>query len=286
LINNAGILRDKSLLKMEPENWQAVLDVHLNGAYFVTRPAMAAMKEGGYGRIVLTTSAAGLYGNYGQSNYAAAKMALVGMMNTLNLEGMKYNIRVNTIAPLAASRLTQDVMPPDLFERSKPEFVASLVTYLCSEACEEGGAIFNCGMGYYSRATILAGPAVRLGDRDHPPTPEKIHENWEKINSMDGAREFKEANSAILALITADATQTVAPSATAGVSGGVAALFEKMPERFKADAAAGVDVVFQFNISGAGGGIVSSRIVSAPSQPGFTADRCVRSKWPMLIFWP
>jgi 3-hydroxy-3-methylglutaryl CoA synthase/NAD(P)-dependent dehydrogenase (short-subunit alcohol dehydrogenase family)/putative sterol carrier protein len=254
LINNAGILRDKSLLKMEPENWRAVLDVHLNGAYFVTRPAMAAMKEGGYGRIVLTTSAAGLYGNYGQSNYSAAKMALVGLMNTLNLEGMKYNIRVNTIAPLAASRLTQDVMPPDLFERSKPEFVASLVMYLCSEACEEGGAIFNCGMGYYSRAAVLAGPVVRLGDRDHPPTPEQIREKWEKINSMDGAREFKDANSAILALITADAAQTTAPTATAGGSSDVAALFDKMPERFKADAAAGVDVVFQFNISGAGGG--------------------------------
>jgi len=254
LINNAGILRDKSLLKMAPENWQAVLDVHLNGAYFVTRPAMAVMKENGYGRIVLTTSAAGLYGNYGQSNYSAAKMALVGLMNTLSLEGMKYNIRVNTVAPLAASRLTEDVMPPDLFERSKPEFVAPLVIYLCSEVCEESGAIFNSGMGYYSRATILTGPAIQLGDRDHPPTPEQIRENWERINSMEGAREFKEANSAIFALITASGTDPAAQTATEGGSGDIAALFEKMPETFKADAAAGVDVVFQFNISGKGGG--------------------------------
>jgi putative sterol carrier protein len=239
---------------MAPENWQAVLDVHLNGAYYVTRPAMAAMKDGGYGRIVLTTSAAGLYGNYGQSNYSAAKMALVGLMNTLNLEGMKYDIRINTIAPLAASRLTEDVMPPDLFERSKPDFVAPLVVYLCSEACKESGAIFNSGMGYYSRATVLTGPAVQLGDRDHPPTPEQIYESWEKINSMDGAREFKEANSAILALITAGSTQPDAPAATAGGSSGVAALFRKMPETFKADSAVGVDVVFQFNIAGEGGG--------------------------------
>jgi 3-hydroxy-3-methylglutaryl CoA synthase/NAD(P)-dependent dehydrogenase (short-subunit alcohol dehydrogenase family)/putative sterol carrier protein len=251
LINNAGILRDKSILKMTPETWQAVLDVHLGGAYFVTRPAMAVMKENTYGRIVLTTSAAGLYGNYGQSNYAAAKMALVGLMNTLSLEGIKYNIRVNTIAPLAASRLTADVMPPELFEKSKPEFVAPLVMYLCSEACQESGAIFNSGMGYYSRAAILTGEAVRLGDRDHPPTPEQIRENWQKINAMDRAREFKEANSAILALITAGAAPPAAPAAE---SGGVAVLLKKMSATFKADAAAGVDVVFQFNIGGQGGG--------------------------------
>ena len=120
LINNAGILRDKSFLKMEPENWQAVMDVHLNGAYFVTRPAMAAMKPNGYGRIVMTTSAAGLYGNFGQTNYSAAKTGLVGLANALKLEGAKHNIKVNTVAPIAASRLTEDVMPPDLFEKSKP----------------------------------------------------------------------------------------------------------------------------------------------------------------------
>ena len=227
LINNAGILRDKSFLKMEPENWQAVLDVHLNGAYNVTRPAMHVMKDNGYGRIVLTTSAAGLYGNFGQTNYSAAKMALVGLMNTLKLEGKKYDIKVNTIAPIAASRLTQDVMPPDLFEKSKPEFVAPAVMYLCSQDCKETGAILNSGMGYFNRAAILTGPTIQLGDADNPPTPEQIHENWDKINAMDGAQEIEDANSAILTLITPPGPGTGGDAAGDQASGDVQAIIGK-----------------------------------------------------------
>ncbi|MEJ2170253.1 MAG: SDR family oxidoreductase [Desulfobacterales bacterium] len=254
LINNAGILRDKSFSKMEPENWHAVLNVHLNGAYNVTRPAMAVMKANGYGRIVMTTSAAGLYGNFGQTNYSAAKMGLVGLMNTLKLEGKKYNIKVNTIAPIAASRLTEDVMPPDLFEKSKPEFVAPMVLYLCSERCRESGAVFNSGMGYFNRAAVLTGPSIKLGDPENPPTPEQIHANWKKINSLEGAREMEDANAAIMALIMPPDEKAGQASEAADAGGSVQEIFDGMAAGFKADAAAGVDVVFQFNIAGEGGG--------------------------------
>ena len=254
LINNAGILRDKSFLKMEPDNWKAVMDVHLNGAYHVTRPAMAWMKDSGYGRIVMTTSAAGLYGNFGQTNYSAAKMGLVGLMNTLKQEGKKYNIKVNTVAPIAASRLTEDVMPPDLFERSKPEFVAPMVMYLCSEECRESGAIFNSGMGYFNRAAILTGPTVQLGDPENPSTPEQIQENWAKINSMDGAKEMADANAAIMALITPPDEDGGVEAAGSGSQSDVQGIFDNMANNFKADAAVGVDVIFQFNIAGSNGG--------------------------------
>ena len=176
VINNAGILRDKSLLKMTPEEWEEVLAVHLNGAYDVTRPAFRQMREQRYGRIILTTSAAGLFGNFGQANYSAAKMALLGMMNTLKLEGEKYDIKVNTVAPVAATRLTEDILPPDLFERLKPEFVAPLVLYLSSEQCRETGQVFNAGLGYFNRAAVVTGPGILIGDGRSVPTPEDIEQ--------------------------------------------------------------------------------------------------------------
>ncbi len=255
VINNAGILRDKSFLKMDPDNWNAVLSVHLNGAYHVTRPAMQVMKDKGYGRIVMTTSAAGLYGNFGQTNYSAAKMGLVGLMNTIKLEGKKYNIKVNTIAPIAASRLTEDVMPPELFEKSKPEFVVPMVIHLASEACEETGGIFNTGMGYFNRAAVYTGKGIQLGDPENIPTPESIRDNMDAINSLDGAKEMEDANAAIFALIAPPEDDAPADADDAGDGPDVKTFFEqKMLESFKADAAEGVDVVFQFNISGSDGG--------------------------------
>ncbi|MCX7635166.1 MAG: SDR family NAD(P)-dependent oxidoreductase, partial [Syntrophales bacterium] len=240
LINNAGILRDKGILKMEPENWRAVMDVHLHGAYHVTRPAFEVMRNQGYGRIIMTTSAAGLYGNFGQTNYSAAKMGLVGFMNSLKLEGSKYNITVNTVAPIAASRLTQDVLPPDLFAKLKPEFVAPLVLYLCSEECRETGKIYNAGMGYYNRAAVFTGKGTTIGDGITPPTVEEIQEAWEKIGNMQGAREYFQLMDLVGEILNAFQKKEEAPAQTGGEMT-VAGIFDRMTGAFQAERAAGVN---------------------------------------------
>jgi hypothetical protein len=160
----------------------------------VTRPAFAVMKEKGYGRIVMTTSAAGLYGNFGQTNYSSAKMALVGLMNTLKLEGAKYDIKVNTVAPIAASRLMADVIPPEFLEKMKPEFVSPLVLFLCSEQCPATGRIYNAGVGFYNRAAVMTSPGTVIGDGKRIPTVEEVGAAWEKILSLNGARELGQLN--------------------------------------------------------------------------------------------
>jgi len=244
-----------------------VLAVHLHGAFHVTQPAFLAMKTQGYGRIVMTTSAAGLFGNFGQTNYSAAKMGLVGFMNTLELEGAKYNIKVNTVAPLATTRLTQDVLPPDFLDRLKPELVAPIVLYLCSEACNDSGLIVNAGGGFFSRAAMFSAPGIRIGDGHRVPTPEEIHQHWARIDSLEGAQEFPDANAALMAMLTSTPipnpqSPTSQSSKETGGRGDkvteelitVQRVFEGMPRMFQADKAAGVDVVFQFRISGSGGG--------------------------------
>jgi putative sterol carrier protein len=218
------------------------------------------MKEKGYGRIVMTTSAAGLYGNFGQTNYSAAKMGLVGLMNTLKLEGAKYDIKVNTVAPIAASRLMADVIPPEMLEKMKPEFVAPLVLYLASDRCPVTGRIYNAGVGYYGRAAVMTAPGTVVGDGKKVPTVEEVAASWEKIQSLKGARELGQLNDLMGDMLNAFAAkpQGAAPAgqgapAAASIAS-VAEVFAKMPQAFRADKAAGVTVVFQYCVSGEGGG--------------------------------
>ncbi len=192
LINNAGILRDKSFTKMEEENWDGVMNVHLKGAYCVSRPAFEVMRANNYGRIIMTTSGAGLFGNFGQSNYASAKMGLIGLTNVLKLEGAKYNVKTNVIVPVAASRLTEDVLPPEFFEKMKPDYITPAVLYMCSEECQDSGMIINATLGYYSRTAILTGPGAILSKDGQIPSPEEVRDSWSTITSLENPKYFNQ----------------------------------------------------------------------------------------------
>lgn len=187
VVNNAGILRDRSFAKMTVDEIDLVLAVHLAGTLYVSRAAWPHLKEQGYGRIVNTTSGSGMYGNFGQANYSAAKAGITGLSRTLAHEGRTYGIGVNVIAPVAASRMTEDIMPPQLLELLQPENVSGLVTYLCSESCTTSGDIFSVGGGYIARIAIVEGQGVAF---DHPPTPEDVASRFDDIREMGEVSEF------------------------------------------------------------------------------------------------
>ncbi len=185
VINNAGILRDKSFVKMSAEELEIVLDVHLKGAFFVSQPAFRIMKKNGYGRFVFTTSAAGIYGGFGQANYGAAKMGLVGLSNVLAVEGKKSNIRSNVISPLALSRLNEDITTSALAEHISPECVMPLVTYLASEACEQTHEIYSVGGGRFARIFLGLAPGYFAG-KGAKISAEEIQANIEQIRNPEG----------------------------------------------------------------------------------------------------
>jgi NAD(P)-dependent dehydrogenase (short-subunit alcohol dehydrogenase family) len=187
VINNAGILRDKSFSKATLEDFELIVNVHLLGSVYVTKAAWPVMLEKGYGRIVMTTSSSGLYGNFGQSNYGAAKMGVIGLMNTLKIEGEKKNVHVNAIAPIAATRMTENLgIPEEFFKKLKPELVTPAVLFLASDKAPTG-LIIEAGAGHYSKVAILEAKGAKLGDNV---TPEDIEANLGKITDMTGADEF------------------------------------------------------------------------------------------------
>ena len=188
LVNNAGILRDKTFQKMTLDEFRLIMDVHVMGSFHCTKAVWGAMREQNYGRIVMTTSSSGLYGNFGQSNYGAAKMAVVGFMNTLHLEGEKYNIRVNALAPAAYTRMTSDIGIPDAgLALMTPESVTAGLLYLVSE---EGPArtILCAGAGGYARTMIYETEGIFLKPDEQ--TPENVAAQFEKISSAEGQRLF------------------------------------------------------------------------------------------------
>lgn len=183
LVNNAGILRDKSFAKGTLEDFKLVLDVHLMGSVNCTKACWSIMREQGYGRVVVTTSSSGLYGNFGQTNYGSAKMGVIGMMNTLVQEGAKYNIKVNALAPTAGTRMTEGLIPEKAFDLLTPETVTPAVLYLVSEDAPTR-IIMAAGAGAYSIAKIVETDGVWLAPEDQ--TPEGIAANWDAITSPEG----------------------------------------------------------------------------------------------------
>lgn len=184
LVNNAGILRDKTFANMPMEDFQTVVDVHLMGTVKVTHAVFPVMKEQNYGRIVVTTSSSGLYGNFGQSNYGAGKMGVVGLMNTLELEGAKYNIHVNALAPVAWTRMTEDLMPPEAETLLTPESVTPAVVFMSSEQAPSG-QIICAGAGVFAAAQIVETPGKLLG---LDATAEDVAENWAEISDLSEAK--------------------------------------------------------------------------------------------------
>lgn len=180
VVSNAGFLRDLALHNMKPEDWQAIIDTHLTGAYNVLHHAWPVFRQQSYGRVVLTSSNSGFVGNFGQANYGAAKAGLIGLMNVAKLEGAKYNVMVNCLGPGAATRMTENLMAKERLAAMSPDLVAPGVTFLCSADCTDSGIILEASGGGFGRAAIVRNRQVRLAT----PTADEVAAHWAEITSL------------------------------------------------------------------------------------------------------
>jgi NAD(P)-dependent dehydrogenase (short-subunit alcohol dehydrogenase family) len=187
LIANAGILRDRTLTKMALEDFEAVMQVHVWGTFKPIKAVWDIMKAQNYGRIVVTTSSSGMYGNFGQSNYGAAKMAILGLMNNLKLEGAKNDVKINAISPVAATRMTEGLMPPEVLAKLAPEYVTPGVVYLASDEAPTG-AILTAGAGAFALSRIYETEGVYLGEGGL--SAEEVRDSWDKITAEDGQKAY------------------------------------------------------------------------------------------------
>eukprot|EP00092_Neocalanus_flemingeri_P007605 GFUD01008207.1.p1 GENE.GFUD01008207.1~~GFUD01008207.1.p1 ORF type:complete len:604 (+),score=134.87 GFUD01008207.1:249-2060(+) len=188
LINNAGILRDKSVVRLSDSDWDLVHRVHLRGAFLTSRAAWPHMKKNKYGRIIMTASVAGIFGNFGQANYSAAKLGLIGLSNTLAIEGGKYGIHSNVIVPMAASRLTKDLLPPDMYESLAPEHISPVVAWMCHDQCEDNGLVVEALAGWAGRYRWQRSQGASLLEKaDGKVTPELVRSKWGEIIGMEDA---------------------------------------------------------------------------------------------------
>jgi len=186
IVNNAGILRDKSFARITDADWDIIHKIHLRSVFLTVRAAWPHMKQQKYGRIITVSSAAGIYGNFGQANYSAAKLGVVGLMNTLAVEGAKDNILCHSIAPIAGSRLTQTVMPESMLEALKPEYVSPVVLWLCHEDCKDTGGLYECGAGYVTKLRWQRSEGAVVRTAGVKMTPEVVRDNWSKITDFSG----------------------------------------------------------------------------------------------------
>ena len=199
VVNNAGVLRDKTFHNMTVEDFDFVVKVHFLGTAYVTHAAWPIMRAKAYGRVVVTSSNSGIYGNFGQANYGGAKLAVVGFMNALRLEGQKYNVLVNALAPVAGTRMTESLMTPEMLARLDPAFVSPMVAYLCSEQCQRTGDIWSAGAGYFARIEYREAPGLRIEGR--APTVEDVADNIDKIADLSTNKVFRTSSEEVATVV-------------------------------------------------------------------------------------